>query len=169
MQSLHLRDRIFWACIHTGAALLRVGTAAKFSLVWFAACASASQFLYHDGFWHAIQDVIKKRSNTPFTAIELTSSARLCIITSVRTNVQKVSGSRTFRHQRKFLKCNGAKAQKADYQDVIRFTPLFGLMIYQDVFFRSQMPRNTSPVKCNTPLPVQERVSRIRFEFLVKK
>ena len=44
---------------------------------------------YHDGFWHAIQGVIKKRSNPPITAAELTSSARSCIITSMQTNVQK--------------------------------------------------------------------------------
>ena len=89
MQCIHLRDCILWACNQTGALLLRVGTAEKFSLVQFADCASASQFFYHDGFLNAIQGVIKKRSNPPLTAVKLTSAARLCIITFVRTNVQK--------------------------------------------------------------------------------
>ena len=87
----------------------------------------------------------------------------------MRTNAKKVAGSRTCRHQRKFLKCDGAKARKSDDQDVIRFSPLFGLKIAHDLHFRAQIQRNMSPFTCDAPLPIQERVSQIRFELLVKK
>ena len=86
------------------------------------------------------------------------TSSHLCTPT-----YKKVAGSRTCRHQRKFIKCNGAKAQKADDQDVIRFTPLFGLTIAHEVFIQGKSKGNTSLVTCNAPLLVQERVSRIRF------
>ena len=56
---------------------MRVGTAAKFSLVCFAACVISARFLYHDGFWQTFHGVVKKWSNPPLTVVELTSAERL--------------------------------------------------------------------------------------------
>ena len=65
---------------------------------------------------------------------------------------KKVAGSRTCWYQRKFLKCNGAKARKADDQDVIQFNPLCGLTITHDVFFehksRATRLRSRATLRC---------------------
>ena len=137
-----------------GESLVRVGTSAKFSLIWFSACASAARFcnLMDSDTPSKVssrkgQILPSQPSNSPLPHDY--ASSHPCAPT-----YKKVAGSRTCRHQRKCIKCDGAKGQRADDQDVIQFTPLFGLTIAHDVLFWAKIPRNTSPVTCDAPLPV---------------